>query len=303
MKMIALSLSLIALLAGCSSARDPLTFYTGTQAVATQKLKNTIVNTAINNNWNICEEAPGRLRADRTHKKWKVFADITYDRNGYSIKPNLLYTNLIEGNGKVHRAVNSLIEQLDDNIKSRIRYAGGGDLKSPRIDRCPRYESVRTSEEGLIFQAKRYTTRAFAWTASPVHLGPDSKFSVTIHHDPSVPAQLKDSMYRRMTEYLTDYKLYAQEQSADYQLTIEFINSFEHSRTSVLDFLGVVDSHRQLQVQAKVSDIFNRPICIIDVSTRVDTSGVSGLVNKSTTKTTAAIAMAILDSMHEYLLD
>lgn len=301
MKKIALSLGLIALLAGCSSARDPLTFHTGTQAIATEKLKNTIVNTAINNHWNICEEATGRLRADRTHKKWKVFADITYDRKGYSIKPNLLYTNLIEGNGKVHRAVNNLIEQLDDNIKNRIRYARGGDLKSPRIDRCPRYESVRTSEEGLIFQAKRYTTRAFAWAASPIRLKSNSKFSVHIRYDPSVPAQLKDSMYRRMTEYLSDYGLYAN-RNADYQLNIEFINSYEHSRTSVLDFLGLADSHRQLQVQAKIADRFNRPICIIDVSTRVDTSGVSGLVNKSTTKTTAAIATAILDSMHEYLL-
>ena len=301
MKKVALSLGLIALLAGCSSARDPLTFHTGTQAVATEKLKNTIVNTAINNNWNICEVAPGQLRADLTHKKWKIFADIDYSSRGYSIKPNLLYTNLIEGNGKVHRAVNNRINELDQNIKNRLRYAKGGDNRSPSIDRCPRYESVRTAEEGLIFQAKRYTTRAFAWAASPIRLKSNSKFSVHIRYDPSVPSQLKDSMYRRMTEYLSDYSLYAN-RNADYQLNIEFINSYEHSRTSVLDFLGLADSHRQLQVQAKIADRFSRPICIIDVSTRVDTSGVSGLVNKSTTKTTAATATAILDSMHEYLL-
>lgn len=300
MKKVALTFALVALITGCSSAQAPMIVQTTAQGITTDKLKNTIINASINDHWNICEEAPGRLRADLTHKKWKIFADIEYNQNSFSIKPNLSYTNLIEGNGKVHRAVNSLIQKLDQSIENRIRYSGG-DVMAPAIGQCPHYESVRTIEEGLIFQAKRYTTRAFAWSESPVQLPANSKFSVHIEKNRNAPSQVMDSMYRRMVEYLRNYNRYAEFSQANYRLNIKFVNQFEHSRTSVLDFLGVADSHRQLQVQATITDAFNRPICIIDVSTRVDTSGVSGLVNKSTTKTTAAIASGILDSMHEYL--
>lgn len=114
-----LALSILAV-GGCSS-RDPI-LYKGQAYDRTEiEVKNAIVMAALTNDWSICQAGNNQLRADITYKKWKIYADISYSKDWFSITPNLEYTTLASKKyGTVHRNVNNLIKRFYKSTRSNL---------------------------------------------------------------------------------------------------------------------------------------------------------------------------------------
>lgn len=109
--LVALSLTALALV-GCSS-RDPALYKGQIYDRTDVQVRNAIIMAASANNWNICESGDRQFRADLDYKQWKIFADINYDGNWFSITPNIELTDLASKKyGTVHRNVNNLIKRF-----------------------------------------------------------------------------------------------------------------------------------------------------------------------------------------------
>lgn len=291
-------------LTGCAG-NAPLVYTNETIDATENQVRNVIIQTAKQYHWNVCQAEGKQLRADLTYKKWKVFEDIDYGENYYRISPNLEYTTLAREDGTVHRAVNNLTKRLDRQVRLEFRTVSRQTEKPLEISPCVSYDYTDTEKLGVIFGARVYVTTNFAWLHEAVQLPKGTKFQIKVNRvDPSLGISQENvvSMQDRMHEYLQDRELLGSNHKTDYLIKLDFKSSSEHSRGGFLDFGNLADSHEQLQVHATIKSPQGQSICVIDSSTRADTSGFTGIINKSTNKVTAGVSKGILDSLEKYLI-
>ena len=91
------------LVSGCASKREPMQFSGENNDKTLAQVRNAVIQAAHRNDWLICEEADGTLRADIIHRQDKVYADIHYDETGFLVTPNLKYSTLVNDDGSVRQ--------------------------------------------------------------------------------------------------------------------------------------------------------------------------------------------------------
>lgn len=120
--LVTLSLTIL-VLGGCSS-RDPALYKGQIYDRTDSQIRNAIIMAASANNWNICESGDRQFRADLDYKQWKIFADIHYNSNWFTITPNIEFTDLASKKyGTVHRNVNNLIKRFYLSTRSNLSKA------------------------------------------------------------------------------------------------------------------------------------------------------------------------------------
>lgn len=298
MKKLVLILLGALVLAGCAS-RQPMTFKGNAYERSEEQVRNAIITAAKNNQWNVCDAGNGALRADLTYKKYRIYADMLYSAEGFTVEPNLKYTTLVNKDGSVHKSINNLIKRL---FKLANRQVGLPTTeKRIELERCINYDKLTYAEYGPILAAKGYVNAGFAWINKPEVLPKEAKFRVEVEEDKAIPAAIVNSTFERFTEYLTDRQWQGTDANS-YLLKVNFVSYAQQSKGGVVDFMNLADSHNQFQVKVTVKDPKGQDVCLIDVSTRVDTSGFTGVINKSTSRVTATLADAVLENLDEMLL-
>ncbi len=300
-KLFLLSITSLAL-AGCVS-KPPMKFTNDSFNASESQVRNTLIKVAAEHNWNICQEEGNKLRADLIYKKWKIYADISYGENYYSITPNIKYTTLAEDNGTVHRAVNNLTKRLAGYARRDFTYANPRVEKPITIPQCVAYDYIDVDELGIIFTSKSYLTTGFTWVNKPEDNLKSPMFKVRVLPAQNIAREHFESMHMRMQEYLDKRGMYSKPGESGYMIEVKFVASKVHTKGGVKDFVNFADSHEQLQAVATIKDEQGQTICIIDSSTRVDTSGWTGVINKATNKVTAALTTGILDSIEKHLIN
>lgn len=265
------------------------------------QVRNSIIRNAADQKWNICQEEGNRLRADLTYKRGKVFADIEYGDNFYRINPNLKYTTYTNKDGTVHRAVNNLISRLERFIKRDFTHMIPQEEEPLPIPRCVSFDYVDSDYLGIVFGAKAFITSYFSWANGPRELPKDAKFTILIKPSQNIPEEQVVSMRQRMQENLLERNMLASSQDPGYLIEVELVTWNSHSRGKVADFGNFSDAWEKMQAIMSVKDENGVPICHLDVSTRVSTSGFTGTINKSTNKVTAGLTKGALDSINKYL--
>ena len=148
------------LVSGCASKREPMEFSGEANNKTIAQIRNAAIQAAHRNDWLICEEANGTLRADVIHRQDKVYANIQYDETGFLVTPNLKYSTLVNDDGSVRRAVNNHVKRLSKLIT--LRLANKVQEEPILIPACRNYDSLSYSlpeeEAGSAFsKAVRYS--------------------------------------------------------------------------------------------------------------------------------------------------
>lgn len=296
-------LSLIAIsiiLTGCASPRDPMRFTGNAYGKTKNQIRNSIIEAATKNNWFICDTEDGRLRADTLFKRGKIFTDIIYAKDGFLIKPNAKYTTYAKEDGSVHRSVNNITKRLYKFVSIRLTYPI---QEEPyKIPTCINYDSMHSDDYGITFGSKAYVSIGFAWVKKDNVTREKPVITFEIVDDKI--SLFNDSLNRRLMEYI-DARGMSFGSGPKYKIEIHPIDSVTRSQSGgeVYDFLNLVEGFKQYQIRAIVLNENKEQVCILDVGTRVYTSGITGAINKATTKETAALAEGLLSVLESKLTD
>lgn len=185
------------LVSGCASKRDPMQFSGENNDKTLAQVRNAVIQAAHRNDWLICEEADGTLRADIIHRQDKVYADIHYDETGFLVTPNLKYSTLVNDDGSVRRAVNNHVKRLSKLIT--LRLANKVQEEPILIPACRNYDSVEFNKFGSERSPLPYVTVGFTWLNKPVR----PYGSVTLSY--SLPEEEVGSAFSKAVRYSLEY--------------------------------------------------------------------------------------------------
>lgn len=307
-KVIATTILMGSLLAGCAG-RQPLTFSGDITFIPPDQVKSAFVHAAMQNGWSICEVAPNQLRADLAYKRDRVYADITIQNNRYEIKPNLKYSSLVNEDGTVHRSINNYVKRLNNLALQKMMHPTQANLKPTKLARCVNYDSVAQRITGVAesrmmsaIVPQGYVNTAFGWLSEPVVLAKTTKFDFNVSAISDVPPEIVDSMNLRMKQFLAKSGNFGLNESP-YLLEIQFYKYEDTSVNDVSDYMALTDAYRMLYARTILKEKAGRPICVIDSSVRVNSSGFTGIITKATNRVTADIASTIIQTIEDKLMN
>lgn len=84
------------------------------------KIKQAIMDAAINRGWLISEQGNGELRGELNVRTHHAVIHISYNKNNYSIKYSNSM-NLDEKDGKIHKSYNRWVMNLHQDIQLRLK--------------------------------------------------------------------------------------------------------------------------------------------------------------------------------------
>lgn len=278
------ALLLAASLAGCATYREPMSFERTMGMSSELSMRYAIIKTAQQNHWGICDKGNNTLLVDMLHKKWKLFADVTYTDNSFTVTPNLELITLKNEEGQVHRSMNNLSKRMAAVIANNFMQLDFAEGEAPKIDTCKRFEPVEVIQGGVLFTGRRFSNVAFAWENESVRLPETTNFTYEVKPNKNVPTEVAMSLNERMQEALQARSLADTHQGEPYHIEIDFKDLASDSNGAVADFF--IQTYKDLVMMATVYDPERKPVCYVYLSTRSEEGGWTGIIHKATNSVT-----------------
>lgn len=245
------------LVSGCASKREPMQFSGENNDKTLAQVRNAVIQAAHRNDWLICEEADGTLRADIIHRQDKVYADIHYDETGFLVTPNLKYSTLVNDDGSVRRAVNNHIKRLSKLISLRL---ANKVLEEPvLIPACRNYDSVEFKKFGSERSPLPYVTAGFTWLNKPAHPYGD------IHLTYSLPEETQGSAFSKAVRYSLEYLRYGTSRNGE-NINVEVRRIYPYDLPKREKRTLNLPTRTELMIRAAAYSREGVKLCEVDVS-------------------------------------
>lgn len=95
----------------------------GARTLPMRSVEQAILEGAAEKRWTVDRVQPGLMRATQKWRTHTMTVNIRYDQNRYGIE-HVATSNLKEQGGMVHRAYNTNVKALEDEIERRLYRAG-----------------------------------------------------------------------------------------------------------------------------------------------------------------------------------